>query len=93
MDNEGSLYVVWLNKGESGQQEFAVTFVPNGTIGSVISSRRILSEESLREFLARSLSLGSKHVEAALLDLHEKGSADFDYLKISDDELRRFKPV
>jgi hypothetical protein len=93
MGKEGSVYVAWLNKGKSGEREFAVTFVPDGTIGSAISYRKILGEESLREFLARSLSLGSEHVDAALLDLHEKGSADFDYLEISDDELRRFKSI
>jgi hypothetical protein len=87
MDNEGSLYVVWLNKGESREPVFAVRFAPNG-YGTVdgVTTRQFLGEESLREFLARSLFIESNHVEDALLDLHNKGSAEIHSLNISDDD-------
>jgi hypothetical protein len=94
MDSAGSLYIAWLNKGESREPVFAVRFVPNGygTLDNVTTCQ-FLGEESLREFLVRSLFIGSDPVEAALLDLHYKGSAEFHSLNISDDNLRRFKLV
>ena len=94
MDNAGSLYIAWLNKGESREPVFAIRFVPNGygTVESVTTCQ-FLGEESLREFLVRSLFIGNNHVEVALLDLHYKGSAEIHSLNISDDELRRFKFV
>jgi hypothetical protein len=94
MNNEGSLYVVRLNKGEPHEPEFAVRFAPNdGAAGKLTAPRKFLGEESLWAFLAFSLSLGSKQVEAALSDLHETGSAEIESLDISDDDLRRFKLV
>jgi hypothetical protein len=94
MGNPGSLYVVWLNQGESREPEFAVRFVPrDGAAGSVAEPLTFLGEESLWAFLALSLSLGSDHVQDALSELHDKGSAEIDSLDISDDDLRRFKLI
>jgi hypothetical protein len=88
MGIKGSLYVVWLNKGESREPEFAVRFAPDGAVGSVTDPRKFLGEESLREFLARSLFIGSNHIEDASLDLHNKGSAEIHSLNSSDDDFR-----
>jgi len=94
MNNEGSLRVVWLNRGESREPEFSVRFVPGDAVGDVTDHpRKLQGEESLWSFLALSLAVGSQHVEAALRDLHEKGSAQIDSLNISDDDLRRFELV
>ena len=83
MDNEGSLYLVWLNKGKPREPLFAVRFVPNG-YGAVdsVTTPQFLGEESLREFLARSLFIEGNRVEDALMDLHDKGSAEIDSLGI-----------
>lgn len=92
MGNEGSLHVVWSNKGEAREPEFTVRFVPHNAVGDVTDhSSRFQGEESLWSLLALSLALESEHVEAALRDLHEKGSAEIDSLNISDRDLRRFK--
>jgi hypothetical protein len=93
MDNEGSLYLVWLNKGEAHEPEFAVRFVTNDAVCNVIDPRIFHGEESLRSFLANSLSLDNERVEAALSDLHETESAEIESLSISNDDLRRLKLV
>ncbi len=93
MDNEGSLYLVWLNKDESREPEFAARFVSNDAVSNVIAPRVFHGEESLRSFLADSLSLENEIVEAVFSDLHETESAEIESLSISDDDLRRFKLV
>lgn len=93
MDNEGSLYVVWLNKGEAREPEFAVRFVRHGAVGSTAEPIKFLGEEALWAFLALSLSIGTGHVQSALSELHGKGSAEIASLNIPDDDLRRLKLV
>jgi hypothetical protein len=93
MGIKGSLYVVWLNKGESREPEFAVRFAPDGAVGSLTDLPKFLGQESLWAFLAPSLALANPQVEGALRDLHETGSAQIEYLNISADDLRRFKLV
>ena len=86
MDNEGSLHVVWLNKGDAREPEFAVGFVRHGAVGSTAEPVKFLGEEALWAFLALSLSIGSNHVQSALSDLHSKGSAEIASLSIPDDD-------
>jgi hypothetical protein len=93
MDNEGSLHVVWLNRGQAREPEFAVRFVRQGAVGSTAEPVKFLGEEALWAFLALSLSIGSDHVQTALSDLHGKGSAEIASLSIPDDDLRRLKLV
>lgn len=93
MGIKGSLYVVWLNKGESREPEFAVRFAPDGAVGSLTDLPKFLGQESLWAFLALSLALANPQVEGALRDLHETGSAEIEYLNISAHDLRRFKLV
>jgi hypothetical protein len=93
MGTEGSLQLVWLNKGEAREPEFSVSFVRYGADGCVTDSLKFLGEESLWAFLALSILIGSHQVQDALSDLHSKGSAEIDSLNISDEELRRFKLV
>ncbi len=98
MGKEGSVYVAWLNKGKSGEREFAVTFVPDGTIGSAIGYRKILGEESLREFLARSLYLGKrKNLIDCVFTCHLSGKPTHQDLRpchsVTDDGGDRFKAL
>jgi hypothetical protein len=53
MDHEGSLYLVWLNKGQPSEPEFSVSYVPYASMGREANSRKFLGEESLRDFLAQ----------------------------------------
>jgi hypothetical protein len=93
MDTEGSLHLIWLNKGEAREPEFAVRFVRQGAAGSAAEPIKFLGEEALWAFLALSLAIGSNHVQTALSDLHGKGSAEIGSLSIPDVDLRRLKLV
>jgi hypothetical protein len=85
--------VVWLNKGEAREPEFAVRYARHGAVGSAAEPLKFLGEEALWAFLALSLSIGSSHVQSALSDLHSKGSAEIASLNIPDDDLSRLKLV
>jgi hypothetical protein len=90
---QGSVYVEWLNKTQPSEPEFAVSFIPYETIDGATDSLKFLGEETLRTFLALSLSLETSQVQHALSDLRETGSAEIEFLTVSDDDLRRLKLV
>ena len=91
MDTEGSLHIVWLNKGEMREPQFVVKFWRYQAAASEAKSRTFLGEEALWEFLAYSLRVGGDHIGAAFADLRQKGSAEINSHNILADDLRRFQ--
>jgi len=91
MDNEGSLYVDWLNKGEVRELKFAVRPARRGAVGSTAEALTFPGEEALWACLALSLSIGSNQLQSALSDRHGKGSAETASLSIPDDDLHPLK--
>jgi hypothetical protein len=92
MDHEGSLYLVWLNKGQPSEPEFSVSYVPYASMGREANSRKFLGEESLRDFLAQSLRVDGARIETARFDLHHQGSAEIDSLNVSEEDFRGHNP-
>jgi hypothetical protein len=90
---DGSIYLERLNKAQASDPEFAVSFIPYAKVEREMESLKFLEEESLGRFLVFSLALESGQVETAFLALHETGSAEIEFLTISDDDLRRFQLI
>jgi hypothetical protein len=91
MGHQGSLHVVWVNKGQPQEPEFSITFERYGEAGNATQYRTCHGEESLWTFLVLSIMVRTEQVEQALKDLRNRGSAEIKFLSISDRDLRRFK--
>ena len=90
---EGSIYLERLNQAQASDREFAVSFVPYAKVERGLEPLKFLGQESLRRFLVFSLALESSLVATALLALQETGSAEIEFLTVSDDDLRRFELI
>jgi hypothetical protein len=88
MEHKGSLYLVWLNKGQSSEPEFAASFIPHAAASHVANSRKFQGEEALQEYLIRSLRLKEVQLETVFFDLHNRGNAEIDSINISEDDFR-----
>ena len=90
---EGSIYLERLNQAQASDAKFALSFIPYEKVEREIEPLRFLEEESLGRFLVFSLALESNLVATAFLALHETGSAEIEFLTVSDDDLRRFELI
>jgi hypothetical protein len=86
---EGSIYLERLNQARASDPKFALSFIPYEKVDREADALKFLDEESLGRLLVFSLALESSLVAAAFLALHETGSAEIEFLTISDDDLRR----
>ena len=87
---EGSIYLERLNQAQAPDFEFALSFIPYEKAEREMDPLKFLEQESLSRFLVHSLALESNLVATAFMALHETGSAEIEFLAISDDVLRRF---
>ena len=53
-----------------------------------MKQRAVIGESALRRFLTGQVRAHSDHVDAALKELHEKGSTGIHNVLLSDEELR-----
>jgi len=88
---EDSIYLERLNQAQASHPEFALSFIPYEKVERELEPLKFLEQESLRRFLVFTLALESSLVATALLALQETGSAELEFLTVSDDDLRRFE--
>ena len=90
---EGSIYLERLNQAQASDARFALSFIPYAKVDREMEPLKFADEESLGRLLVFSLALESSMVATAFLALHETGSAEIEFLTISDDDLRRFELI
>ena len=88
---EGSIYLERLNPVQASDPQFALSYIPYAKVERELEPLKFLEQESLRRFLVFSLALESSLVATALLALQETGSAEIEFLTVSDDDLRLFE--
>jgi hypothetical protein len=88
MNYEGSLHLVWMNRGTQSELQCNVMFADYRSGGGTMKQRTVIGESALRRFLTGQVRAHSDHVDAALKELHEKGSAGVQNVLLSAEELR-----
>ena len=63
--------------------------MPYAGTSNRVNTRTFQGQESLREFLVRSLQIEEARVETAFFDLHAQGCAEVDSLNISEDDFSK----
>jgi hypothetical protein len=86
MTIEGSLHLVWLNKGHQVEPKYMVGFADNRS-GGAMNSRTFIGEPALRSFLISAVHVHSPNVNAAISEINEKGVADL-HVVLAEDELK-----
>ena len=85
MDREGSLHLVWLNKGNSSEPKYSVAFADNQS-GGAMKNRAFVGEDALRGFLTEQVGADSNSVDTALRELKEDGTASLHRIILSDEQ-------
>lgn len=90
---EGSLFIERLKKARVADPEYALSFIPYVRVEQEAEPLKFPEERSLGKFLIFSLKLESELVATAFSALRETGSAELEFVTISDEDLRLYNLI
>jgi hypothetical protein len=86
MQREGTLHIVWLNRGQVDPQ-YSVGFADYRSSGGAMKQRRLSGWEELRRFLAQDIRINPDVLISTLNGLRDEGNASIFNVVLSDGEL------
>jgi hypothetical protein len=86
MNREGTLHIVWLNRGHSYPAQYSVGFTDYVSSGGAMKTRQIMGDEDLTSLLTR-IGLDPRVQHATFENLHAEGSTSILRVVLSDDAL------
>jgi hypothetical protein len=86
MQREGTLHIVWLNRGQVDPQ-YSVGFADYRSSSGAMKQRRLSGWEALRHFLTQEIRVNPDALTSTLNGLRDEGNASIFNVVLSDEEL------
>jgi hypothetical protein len=90
MTREGSLYIVWLNRGQLAPPEYSVGFADYRSSGGAMKMRSLHGGDELVRFLAQEIRVHPEVLISAINGLRGEGNASIFNVVLSDEDLTTF---
>jgi hypothetical protein len=87
MKREGTLTIVYLNHGRSGEPKYNVGFSDYASRQVAMIYHEIVTENELKKYLTEQLKIHLDSVDVALRQLRAEGNAAIFHLILTDEEL------
>jgi hypothetical protein len=89
MTREGSLHIVWLNRGQQTEPQYSVGFADYRSSGGAMKMRRLSGGNELVGFLTREVRVHPDVLASAVNGLRDEGNASIFNVVLSDEELTK----
>lgn len=86
MNREGTLHIVWLNRGLSEPPQYSVGFIDYASSGGAVKMRRLIGDDELRNFFV-SAGLNQRIVQPTIENLKNEGTTSVLRVILPDDML------
>jgi hypothetical protein len=88
MKREGSLHIVWLNRGQT-EPQYSVGFADYRSSGGAMKMRRLNGGNELVHFLTHEIRVHPDVLASAVNGLRDEGNASIFNVVLSDEELTK----
>lgn len=86
MQREGTLHIVWVNRGQSDPQ-YSVGFADYRSSGGAMKQKRFNGWKELERFLTQEIRVTPDHLISTLDGLRDEGNASIFNVVLTDEQL------
>lgn len=88
MNREGTLHIVWLNRGQNEPPQYSVGFTDYLSSGGAMKTRRVIGEKELRDFFI-GIGVNERIVQPTLENLRNEGATSILRVVLPEEMLSR----